>query len=344
MGDLALAMEEQARWCLRLGSPLYHGLLLRIAENVRGSGICGRVLEPFGDDPPRALLPLRFLATLHRMALEGSAPDLARRYPSCGGIADSDAAWKAMVPALERDVEGVRARLPRTVQTNEVSRSCGLLPGFGEITQRTALPLRLLEIGCSAGLNLRWDCYRYESSGGAWGPVESQVVFRDAFAGKRFPRMGRVRVAERRGCDLNPLEPTDDGRLTLLSFVWPDQMERFEQVSRAFEIAQRVPVELERSDAVEWLERQLSRRTPGVATVVFHSIVWMYLPGEARRRLELMFAEAGSRATAEAPLAWLSMERGEVETDVNLTWWPGRERRCVARAGFHRRRVEIICP
>ena len=44
-----------------------------------------------------------------------------------------------------------------------------LLGGFLEVAHRTKLPLRILEVGASAGLNLNWDRYRYESTDGAWG-------------------------------------------------------------------------------------------------------------------------------------------------------------------------------
>ena len=36
-----------------------------------------------------------------------------------------------------------------------------------------------------------------------------------------------TRVLERAGCDAAPIDPsTEDGRLTLLSYVWPDQVHR----------------------------------------------------------------------------------------------------------------------
>ena len=337
--QLAAAIREQRVWCERLGSPLYHALLLHIAEDIEASGVCWKVMEPHAGDAGRSLLPLRFLGAVHRWVLEGRLPRLARYYPSAGGTADPEAAWTAFVEALEQHGEALSASMPQTVQTNEVTRCCALAPGFLEIARHTGLPLRLLEIGASAGLHLRWDRYRYETADGAWGPAESSVVFRDAFTGGP-PLDTTACVVERSGCDLNPVDVmTDDGRLTLLSFVWPDQADRFGNLSNAIQLARTVPASLERADAVEWLGPKLAGSHAGVATVVFHSITMLYLSTEARERVSQILTEAGERATTEAPLAWLSMEPGKEQTDVHLTLWPGGERKLIATAGYHGRNV-----
>src|SRR5439155_2214911 len=113
----------------------------------------------------------------------------------------------------------VRERLRQGCQTNEVGRSAALLGGFLEVAHRTHLPLRVLEIGASAGLNLRWDRYRYESAEGAWGDPSSRVRFTHSF--EIPPPMNRTAdVVEQRGCDLNPIDPaTEEGALTLRSFI-----------------------------------------------------------------------------------------------------------------------------
>src|SRR5579863_6861073 len=63
--DVASAMREQSDWCEQLGSPFYRALLSRIADDVRASGVCWRVLEQHAADPARFKLPLRFLAAIH---------------------------------------------------------------------------------------------------------------------------------------------------------------------------------------------------------------------------------------------------------------------------------------
>jgi hypothetical protein len=333
--EIAEACLWQARWCATLASPLYEGLLIRIADDVRAGGPCWTALEPHTAEPPRPLT-LRFLAVVHRMVLEGRLPEAAPYYPSVGGKADIEALWPIFREAAPR------APIPSGVQTNEVGRCCALLPGFLALARDTGLPLRLLEIGSSAGLNLRWDCYRYQSSGGAWGPPDSPVVFPDAFTGA-VPIGTPARVVERRGCDLNPIDPTlDDSRITLLSFVWADQVARFGQLTSALEVARRVPAEVDRSDAIPWLDAQVAEPRIGVATVVYHSIVLPYLSEEGRDTIARILRNAGARATVNAPLAWLSMEAGRVQAEVHLTVWPGGERRLIAETGFHGRDVKVL--
>jgi hypothetical protein len=317
--ELATAMRTQRDWCRKLGSPFYFDLLGCVADDLEAGGACWQVLKPLADAPARSLLPLRFLGGIHRLVLSGKLPELARHFPG-----DSQAAWVELIRALHQQGDRIRESIPDRVQTNEVGRCAALLPGFQEILRRTGLPLRLLEVGCSAGLNLRFDQYELTE-----GPIE---------------------VVERKGCDLHPIELDDDGRLTLLSFVWPDQKERFAQLSRAIEISRCVPAVIEQADAIEWLSRELKSPVPGAATVVFHSIVTMYFSNADRARLPDLLAEAGSRASDDAPLAWLSMEqsgnptqeREGRETDIDLTIWPGGERRTIARASFHGRNVEML--
>ena len=125
-----------------------------MAERCARRGPCLAALEPHMPRS-RMLAPLLLLAAIHRMVLEGRLPGAARFYPSTGGQADEDALWPYFLEAVPR------ALLPACVQTNEVGRSHALLPAFLEVARQAGLPLRLLEIGASAGLNLRWDHFPF---------------------------------------------------------------------------------------------------------------------------------------------------------------------------------------
>lgn len=50
-------------------------------------------------------------------------------------------------------------------------------------------------------------------------------------------------MAERRGCDLCPVDVNDErAALRLQSFVWPDQTERLQRLRAAMEVARGFPV------------------------------------------------------------------------------------------------------
>jgi hypothetical protein len=333
-GRVSNRLREQALACRVLGSPLYADLLVRAAEDVEAGGPAWEILRDHEDDPWESMLPLRLTGSVHRLALEGKAPALARRYSSPG--AGSDEAWPDFLKVLVEHPEDLTELIQRPVQTNEVGRAAILLGGFVQVAAETRLPLRCLEVGASAGLNLRWDRYRYESDQQVWGDPGSEVRFRDVFEdGSPLTRVS-VEVVERKGCDLRPVDPsTTEGRLTLLSYVWPDQVDRIERLRAALEIAREVPATVDKADALDWVERHLDRPTTGRATVLFHSITALYFESAYRRRFAEVIEQAGKRATAEAPLAWLSLEMEEDRFETRLQLWPGGEDRLLALSGPH---------
>lgn len=333
---IAGRLRWQAEWCGLLGSPLYEHLLAAAADDFDAGGPVREVLADRGDDPAGSALALRLTGAVHRLVLSGRAPALAAHYPSAGGRAGREGTWEPFRDTLEAHTAEVRALLDRPVQTNEVGRAAALVGGFLEVARRTGLPLAILEIGTSAGLNLRWDHFRYEARGKTWGPKDSPVRL-CTFEAPPAPRFDvRARVVERRGCDAHPVDPTtEDGRLTLMSYVWPDQTARFRALTGALRVARRVPALVERAQASEWLERELTTPRPGSATVVFHSIVWQYLSEGDRARIASSLEDAGGRASNESPVAWLRMEPGKDQAAVHLTLWPGGDAELLAEAGYH---------
>jgi hypothetical protein len=238
---------------------------------------------------------------------------------------------------VEERVDALRAQIAvEGVQTNEVRRTAALVGGFLDVAGATGLPLRTLEIGASAGLNLRWDRFRYESDTGAvWGDPASPVRLAGGLPGA-LPFAVRTAVVARAGCDPSPIDPTTAaGQTKLLSFVWPDQHERFALVRAACDVAARVPARLDRAHGAAWIEAELAAPVPGVATVVYHSIVMQYFAPDERDRFVAALADAGARATPDAPLAWLRMEPGGEQAEVRLTTWPGGRERLLATTGFH---------
>ncbi len=333
---LAGRLKFQADACAELGSPFYATLLYHSVEDLETEGAVWGVLAGFETESKWAALALRLMGAVHRLVLMGSLRELARHYPSTGGDGDAEAAWPLFRQALGDRRDEIRRLVARPCQTNEVGRSAALVGGFLEVAHRTLLPLRILEIGASAGLNLRWDHYRYEAGESSWGDPGSPVRFTNVFEVPP-PLRRRAVVAERRGCDLQPIDPTtDDGSLTLRSFVWADQLERFRLLEGAIAVAHRVPVTVEQADAAEFVERELSSPRGGVATVVYHSVVRQYVGDESRARIAAAIGAAQARATIEAPLSYLNMEPAADVFEVRL------DGELIEVAGAHGRAVRWL--
>lgn len=317
-------LRYQAMWCEKLGSPLYAQLLERAAVDAEQGGPVARLMEPHAQDPPTSVPTLRLMGAVNRLVLEGEAPAWGSVEP-----------WVTFAAGLAHP--RVEELIERPIQTNEVGRTAALVGGFLLVARETGLPLRLLEMGASAGLNLRWDRYRYELGDARWGDPAARTVLAPRVEGPP-PQLepATVEIAERRGCDMRPNDPTtEEGRLTLLSYVWPDQTARLELLRAALDAAPAVAVPVDDAGAGDWVEARLAQPADGVATVVFHSIFWGYVPRPEQERIERALAAAGGRATGGAPLAWLRMEPGGEQTEVRLTTWPGGEERVLAAAGYH---------
>lgn len=336
---VATWLRGHAALCVTGPSPFYATVLDLLAADVEAGGPAWALLGPTANDPPDSVPQLRLLGGVHALVLTGEAPDLAAHYPSTGGDGDATAAWPALAALLDARTDDLRPWLTRPPQTNEVGRAVALTSGLLVVAAETGLPLRILEIGTSAGLNLRLDHFWYETAGRGVGNPSSPVRFVDPWADAVPPLDAPLRVAERAGCDRDPIDPTSAaGQLALLAYIWPDQPERVTLLRHALDVAGRVPAPVTRADVFDWLPTQLDAARPGVATVVFHSIFAQYLSPDERARLAALLAEAGARATPDAPFAWLRLEietLGDPDAGLTLTTWPGGGERHLGRAAFH---------
>lgn len=338
-------MIDRIRWqaeaCRELGSPLYAGLLNDVADDVLAGGPAVDVLAGHESDPGPSALALRLMGGVHRLVLQRRAPALALTYPSVGGTGDVGAAWTALRDVLVEHRDELRQQLQQAPQTNEVGRAAALVGGLHHIVHGRPGPVRLVEIGASAGLNLLADLFRViDGDGRSVGPSTSLVVLDDAWHGTPPPAAARPEVVERFGCDTAPVDArTTEGRLRLTSYVWPDQKARLERLRGALAVAARVPVVVERSDAVGFLRRL--GLVPGTTTVLWHSVMWQYLSPTEQVAATARIAELGARADDKAGFAHLSLEPrrtaagGRHELLVVLRSWPGGEERVLGSTAPH---------
>lgn len=335
----ARILRTQAMHCEQLGSALYAGLLRHSAEDLLAGGPTAAVLEGHLADPGRSALPLRMLGGVHALVLTGRAAELAKFYPSAGGTADpgrhARRAWKALREVLAAETAEIRTWLPHPPQTNEVGRGAALAGALCYLLADADLPVRLVEIGTSAGLNLRADQFWISGAGVSYGPRSSPVRMADAWRGKP-PPVRDVQVISRIGGDLAPVDPvSQEGRLLLLAYVWADQTERLERLRGACELAARIPAELRRESAAETIAGLSLQQ--GTWTVLWHSIFQQYLDAEQIGEMAGGIARLGATATESARFAHVTLELAKPgpATPVELTTWPGSERRVIGTALPH---------
>jgi hypothetical protein len=241
--------------------------------------------------PPGSVPQLRLMAALHHLVLSGDAPALAAFYPSVGGNRSVEGVWPVAVAAIEKHFDELRMRVRRTVQTNEPGRSAVLFAGLLWLTDHHRRPIRLLEVGASAGLNLVADRYSYVVGGRELGDPGSPLRFVDPWAPPPpidlETAAAALRITARAGCDIAPLDPTQpDDQLTLLSYIWPDEPHRIERMRAALSVAAREPIPVAARRGSEWLPEMLGNGREGELTVVWHSVMRQYVEPEEWAAIE----------------------------------------------------------
>ncbi|MGK4581023.1 DUF2332 domain-containing protein [Kitasatospora sp. HPMI-4] len=313
--DHAVAMfGRQAEACEELGSALYAALLVRAAEDIRDGGPCADAIAGYEDAPGPDAIALRLLGGVHALVLTGRATELAVHYPSAGGVFDpgaADRAWAAFRATVAAELPWIRDWMTRPPQTNEVGRANLLITGLLHTLARHPFPVRVFELGSSAGLNLLADRFRYESAGFAHGSEDSPVLLPDAWRGTppawlTGPQPA-VAFTERRGCDPNPIDPVSpEGSLALRAYVWADQPARAARLNGALRLAATIPPRVEPVGAAEFLTRVEPRE--GALTVVWHSVMRQYVPAGEWARVETELRRLAAASTAAAPFAHIAFE------------------------------------
>lgn len=296
-GDESVTLDEALRThaesCQALGSTLSHDVLHDVADLATPGGPLAELLSAHRHVRGGDLIGLRVLAAAHRMVLARMAPELAEHYPTAGGVAPTDAGGRAALcdavrAAFLMHPDLVRASLARIPQTNETGRALPLRGALGRVAAAHGHPIRLHELAASAGLNLRCDHM-------PWAHV---------------PMALPVQITERFGCDLRPLDVEDaDDRLTLASYVWGDDLARFERLRTSFVLAMRVPATVREMGAGPYLTALAhADSVPGQTLVVWHSAMWFYLDRASRNEIRSALRKLANRATPHSPFVHVSWE------------------------------------
>jgi hypothetical protein len=334
--DIVSAFERQATYCRLREASVTASLIDAAALCIRSGGALAPLVADFDEDPAKGALALRIAGALHFLHLKGRALRIARCYETLDAI-DAGAAQDGLnaLVASERDVfETFIANPP---QTNEINRAAALVPAFSEVARRHGLPLDLYELGASGGLLLAPDYCRIDYGRFVWG--DGTIALTSEWRGATAPLVDALDIGLRLGCDRKPVDYSDPEQLLVAhSFIWPEHPGRRAAFGRAVTATATAGGRVEQADALTWLgERNLPRK--GAASVVFTSVFAVYLSDEDHEEMERIVAGFGALASDAAPVALIQFEPEEgadfIRFHVDLTMWPGGERRRVVEAQAH---------
>lgn len=277
-------------------SPLY----TRISETVATNDA---VLDLILEAPATSHQPNMLLAAVHYLVLDSLDHPLAAVYSGDSG-ADVGPLFVDVCLTHRDEIRSLLAT--RHTNTNEVGRSALIGPALTAVAERFGAPLGLVDVGCSAGLNLLCDRYLLDyGSAGTTGPADAAVRIKSAIVGGDAPIAAMLpEIGARVGLDLDPADLTDDDNARwLLACIWPDTG-RLSRARQAIEEVRRMPPTIVRGDAVDDVTSMVLGLPSEVMPVVVTTWSLAYL--SHIRRLE--FHEVLAAASRTRPIAWVSAD------------------------------------
>lgn len=230
---------------------------------------------------------------------------------------------------LEHDNELLEL-LQRPVQVNDPLRCVALYAGLLFAAAQTSLPLALVEVGPSLGLNLCMDRYCYEYLNlGKTGQLDSRCLLiaeLDNLAARgrlrkrqtfQFPDKPPV-IGERIGLELHPVRMNDNNLAWMRSFHFRHSKSRFDE---ALAIRLTTSIRIVEGNAAETLQREVSHIPADQVPLVFHTAVAYQMPESVREQFSRNLATA-ARGRRLIYMTWAeeTARRGAIlqVTDLNL--------------------------
>ena len=323
-GDIELGVNGQAMHCDSNGAPITARICRSLLALTQGDTRCGQRIANWPSAVLTDAMPLRIAGGLHHLYRTDKEPGLALIYR--GHITDQSEVDVIICDVVARYDAALLPWFDSPPQTNEAGRSANFVAALHWLASRVVPNFELNEIGSSAGMNLLIDRYCYDLDGVVSGPDDAPVTIKPIWKGHP-PPADRFDITSVQGCDINPIDVSDDASADrLMAYIWPEMPERFKRMAAGIEMIRKNPVNLVQADAADFIEaRLMTPQADGTTRVLLHSIVWQYLPDDIQRRIETAMAIAGRAATLEKPLAWISLEtnRATFRHELKVRYWPG---------------------
>lgn len=325
--EFETALDWQASHAEENDAPCTARVIRALAKVREGDTATGRRVAGWRGLTLKDALPLRFAGGLHYLVLTGEDERLARVYS--GQITDQGQVDRLVCELVETFDHLILPWLDGPPQTNEAGRSASIMAGLLWLAHRVQPRFELFELGASAGVNTMIERYRYRLGETEVGPKTSPMRIEPEWRGEGSPPAPPegFEIVSVRGCDVAPIDLSDPAAaLKLKSYVWPDAPQRMARIDAAIQLASEQPPELVRMDAGAFVAEQLARpQAEGVTRAMFHSIMWQYMPAETQDAITAAFEDAGRAATAQRPLAWVSLETDPAtfRHELKVRYWNG---------------------
>lgn len=283
---------------VRGASPIYEAVAVAVADSPDALAVVETA-------PPLKRHPTVILASLHDQVLLGNAPALAAAYAANDLATVGEVAVAALVDRAEAVVATATIR---QTQTNETGRGAVLYPAIAEAARRVgATSLGLVDVGCSAGLNLNVDraAITYNDDlvlGEAGSPLQLDC---EATGARGVPATAMPSVVARIGIDLSPIDvANEDDVRWLRACLWPDQPERIARLDAAIALADEQPPTLLAGNALDVLPDAVAQVPTDALLVVTTTWALAYFALGDRLRFLRRLDEVAS----QRPVAWISGE------------------------------------
>jgi hypothetical protein len=263
--DTRRSLLEESTW-LRFSSPLFSALVKASAEDT---DLVELATATRPGQPAGILLPI----VAHYLLLKSPDPGLSRYFASVTPTPEpAEEAFPAFRSfCLERREEVADLLARHTVNTTFVERSSSILATLTHVSRLTREPLNLVEICCSAGLNLLFDQYHYDfGPAGQTGEPRSAVQLTCKVIGKTSPPINDIpQVASRVGVDLVKVNPEDPReRLWMQATLFPEWKVEREHLDAALSVRATHPLNILEGDALEVLPTLLPE-IPGTLCLLY---------------------------------------------------------------------------
>ncbi len=294
-----------------------------VPDTLKASPLYAALWQQLKDDPELLELvalvdtnqpiPITFFTTVNYLVLAEPLDPLALYYPylhpslhpdEAPPLAEAYRSFRAFVFAHREELRMLlsSARL----QTNEPTRCSNLLPAFFLAYQRGGYqPLNMIEIGSSAGFNLRWHRYHYQYIselttedllvGESGSPVHLHCSLQGPYL-PLLPEAALPRVASCQGIELCPRDiKVEQDMRWVRAAIWPEERKRHEVLDAAISFARHTPALLHQGDASALLSELLAVIPDDHTAVIWHSYAIEQGPVEVKDRILQQIRDASHR-------------------------------------------------